>query len=127
MRSHISILEKLALRVKNLQVAAVGMSQSYVEAIKEHLGYVDIVFDKYHISAMINKAIDYLRKELQANLDHQGKRYLKVSRFLFLYNYSNLTDDKKKKLHTLHGANAPLFFMYNMKQLLHYVWRFKTP
>lgn len=120
-------LKKLARRAKNLQAVAVDMSQSYVKAIKEHLGHVDIVFDHYHISALTNKAIDDLRKELQANLDHKEKRYLKGSKFLFLYNYSNLTDDKRKKLHTLLDTNAPLFYMYNMKELLHYFWRFKTP
>lgn len=119
-------LKKLARRAKKLQAVVVDMSQSYVKAINEHLGHVDIVFDHYHISALVNKAIDELRKELQAELDHQGKRYLKGSKFLFLYNYSNLTVSKKKKLHILLDTNKSLFYMYNMKELLRYFWQFKT-
>lgn len=120
-------LRELARCAKNLQAVAVDMSQSYFKAITEHLGHVDIVFDHYNFTALVNEAVDDLRKELQANLDDQGKRYLKGRKFLFLYNYSNLTDDKKKKLHILLNANKSLFYMYNMKELLRYFWQFKTP
>jgi transposase len=119
-------LKKLARRAENLQAVAVDMSRSYVKAIEEHLPHVDIVFDHYHISALVNKAIDELRKELQADLDYQGKRYLKGSRFLLLYNYSNLTENNKKKLQVILDVNKPLFYMYNMKELLRYFWQFKT-
>ena len=120
-------LKKLARHAKNLKAVAVDMSRSYIKAVEEHLGHVDIVFDHYHISALVNRAIDQLRKELQADLDRQGKRHLKGSRFLFLYNYSNLTENKKKKLQILLDANKPLFYMYNMKELLRYFWKFKNP
>jgi len=120
-------LKKLARYAKNLKAVAVDMSKSYIKAVEEHLDHVDIVFDHYHISALVNRAIDQLRKELQADLDHQGKRNLKGSRFLFLYNYSNLTESKKKKLQILLDANKPLFYMYNMKELLRYFWKFKNP
>jgi len=120
-------LKKLARYAKNLKAVAVDMSKSYIKAVEEHLGHVDIVFDHYHISALVNRAIDQLRKELQTDLDRQGKRNLKGSRFLFLYNYSNLTESKKKKLQILLDANKPLFYMYNMKELLRYFWQFKTP
>ena len=94
-------LKTLARRAKNVQAVAVDMSQSYIKAIQEHLGHVDIVFDHYHIAALANKAIGELRKQMQADLDRQGKRYLKGSRFLLLYSYSNLTENKKKKLQVL--------------------------
>jgi len=120
-------LKQLARRAKKLKAIAVDMSRSYIKAIKEHLGHVDIVFDHYHISALANQAIDEYRKELQADLDRQGKSYLKGSKFLFLYNYSNLSENNKKKLQVLLDANESLFYMYNMKELLRYFWQFKTP
>lgn len=120
-------LQKLARRAKNLKAVAIDLSQSYIKGIKEHLGHVDIVFDRYHISALANKSIDDLRKEMQVNLDREGKRYLKGSRYLFLYNYSNLTDEKRKKLQAILEVNEPIAYMYNMKELLSYFWKFKTP
>lgn len=89
-------MRKLVRLAKYLQAVAIDMSQSYVKAIREHLGRVDIVFDGYHISVLVIKAIEDLRKELQADLEHQGKRYLRGSKFLLLFSYSNLSDDKKR-------------------------------
>lgn len=120
-------LKELARRARKLEAVAVDMSRSYIKAIQEHLGNVDIVFDHYHISALTNQAIDQLRRELQDDLDHKGKRHMKGSRFLFLYNYTNLSEHKKKKLQVLLDANESLFYMYNMKELLRYFWQFKTP
>ena len=56
-----------------------------------------------------------------------GQQYFKGARFLFLKNYSNLPDQSKKKLQSLLDANQPLFFMYNMKELLGYFWMFSSP
>jgi len=56
---------KIASKATNLQAVAVDMSQSYLKAIKSNLGHVDIVFDRYHISAFVNRAIDERRIELQ--------------------------------------------------------------
>ena len=118
-------LRKISKKATNLKAVAMDMSQSYIKAVNENLSHVDIVFDRYHISALANRAIDKLRKEVQVQLDKEGKRYLKGSRFLFLRNYSNLTDQGKAKLQLLLDTNEDLFFMYNMKELLRYFWMFK--
>jgi len=118
-------LRKIGKKATNLKAVAIDMSKSYIKALNENLSHVDIVFDRYHISALVNRAIDKLRKELQDQLDQKGKRYLKGSRFLFLRNYSNLTNQGKAKLQLLLDTNKPLFLMYNMKELLRYFWMFK--
>lgn len=119
-------LRKISKKAKNIKAVAVDMSRSYIKTINENLSHVDIVFDRYHISALVNCAIDTLRKDLQLQLDKEGKRYLKGSRFLFLRNYSNLKEQDKAKLQLLLDTNEPLFFMYNMKELLRYFWLFKN-
>lgn len=119
-------LRKIGQKATNLKAVAVDMSQSYVKATNENLSHVDIVFDRYHISALANRAIDDLRKDLQAELDQQGKTYLKGSKYLFLRNYINLTDQNKAKLQLLLDANEPLFYMHSMKELLRYFWMFEN-
>lgn len=120
-------LKKIASKATKIQAVAVDMGQSYIKAINPTLGHVDIVFDRYHISALVNGAIDELRRDLQNKLNEKGKAHLKGSKFLFLRNYSNLDDDSKAKSQVLLDRNAPLFFMFNMKELLRYFWEFKTP
>lgn len=120
-------LRKISQKALKLKAVAIDMSQSYFKAIKDHLGHVDIVFDRYHISALVNRSIDDLRKDMQNQLDQQGKTYMKGCKFLFLRNYANLDDPSKAKLQTLLNANAPLFLMHSMKELLLYFWKFKNP
>lgn len=120
-------LNKLGNRATKLKAVAVDMSHSYVKALTENLAHVDIVFDRYHISALMNRGIDELRKEIQAKLDKKGQRYFKGARFLFLKNYSNLQDQSKKRLQRLLDANEPLYYMYKMKELLRYFWLFSSP
>jgi transposase len=69
-------MKTLRKKAKNLKAVAVDMSQSYVKAIQENLGHVDIVFDRYHIAALANNAIDEHRREVQAELEKDGKSYL---------------------------------------------------
>lgn len=116
----------LRRKAKNLKAVAMDMSKSYIKATQENLSHVDIVFDRYHISALANKAIDELRKDIQVDLNKKGKSYLKGSKYLFLKNYSNLKEDGKAKLQALLDVNKPLFYMYNMKVLLRYFWLFSS-
>jgi transposase len=58
-------LRKLARKAHNLKAIAMDMSGSYASAVKEILPRIDIVFDHFHVTALINKAIDSLRRGLQ--------------------------------------------------------------
>ena len=116
----------LSQKAKNLKAVAIDMSQSYVKAIQENLAHVDIVFDRYHIAALANSATDELRREIQTELEKEGKSYLKASKYLFLRNYKNLSEGGQTRLQSLLDVNSPLFFMYNMKVLLRYFWMFSS-
>jgi len=118
-------LQLIAKKAHHLKAVSVDMSQSYIKAISENLPQIPIVFDHYHISAMVNRAIDSFRRELQSQMNEDGKKTIKGGRFLFLRNYADLDDPSKAKLHKLMNVNKSLFFMYNMKELLRYFWKFK--
>jgi transposase len=70
---------------------ATDMNKGYIAAILEHLPKADIVFDHYHISALMNKGLDELRRKQQNDLDMIGQKTLKGSRYLLLSNYSGST------------------------------------
>jgi len=115
-------LKKLARKAKKLKAVAMDMSRSYSGAVTEHLPEVDIVFDRYHIMAHMNKAIDTARREQQRTLDDSDKKSLKGCRFLLLRNYESLDQDYQVKLNTLLDINQPLFVMHSMKEQLRGFW-----
>jgi len=115
-------LETLARKGKRLQAVAMDMSSAYYHAVRESLPRVDIVFDRFHIMALINHGIDDLRREQQRELDQLGQETLKGNRFLLLRNYEDLNPDRKGRLDALLQANQPLFTMHSMKEQLRLFW-----
>jgi transposase len=115
-------LKILARRAKKLKAVAMDMSRSYSSAVTEHLPHVDIVFDRYHIMAQMNQAIETLRREQQRTLENEDQKALKGCRFLLLRNYESLSHDFQVKLDTLLNINKPLFVMHSMKEQLRFLW-----
>ena len=115
-------LKVIKRRARKLQAIAMDMSTGFISAVEEHLPFVPIVFDHYHVSAMMNKGIEEVRREQQAQLDEEGEKFLKGTRFLLLKNYENLDEEKKSRLQSLLEANAPLFTIHTMKEQLREFW-----
>lgn len=115
-------LMKLAKKAKRLKAVAMDMSRSFIAAFKEHFPDTPIVFDRYHIMALMSRKVDSLRREQQALLATEGKRSLKGSRYLLLCNYHSLSKDHQGKLDTLLSANQPLFTTHIMKEQLRLFW-----
>jgi transposase len=98
------------------------MSTSFISAVQEHLPFVPLVFDHYHVSAMMNKGIEEVRRQQQAQLDEEGETFVKGTRFLLLKNYENLDEENKNRLQSLLEVNAPLFTIHTMKEQLRTFW-----
>ena len=78
-------------------------------AMREVLPHVAIASDCYHITALINHAIEVpLRREQRRELDHLGQQTLKGNRFLLLSNYKDLKPDRKAQLDALLEVKQPL-------------------
>jgi transposase len=115
-------LKKIARKAKKLKAVAMDMSRSFSSAVTEHLPKADIVFDRFHIMANINMAIEGLRREQQRTLDDKDKAAFKGCRFVLLRNYHALTENNEVKLTRLFEINKPLFKMHSMKEQLRLLW-----
>lgn len=116
-------LEKLAGKAYKLKAVSMDMSSSYFWAVHRILPHVDIVFDHYHVAALMNRAIDDLRRELSREQEKTEGNTLKGSRFLLLKNYDSLEDTKKERLDKLLDINQPLFIIHSMKEQLRLFWQ----
>lgn len=115
-------LKKVAKKARKIQAVAMDMSRSYSSAVTKNLPHVDIVFDRYHIMALMNKAIEKLRREQQKDLSGDEQKALKGCRFLLLGNYKSLSDKRQVKLNLLLEINKPLFAIHSMKEQLRLLW-----
>lgn len=116
-------LEKLARKAKKLEAVSMDMSSSYFWAVRYQLPHADIVFDHYHVTALMNRHLDEFRRRLQGEMEKADGKTLKGSRFLLLKNYDSLEGDSKTRLDALLEANKPLFIIHSMKEQLNMFWK----
>jgi transposase len=115
-------LRKLAKKAKNLKAIAMDMSGSFASAVASILPKVDIVFDHFHVDALINKALDEIRRQQQNSLEQSSKRVIKGKRFLLLKNYNTLDKSTQNGLQEVFDVNVPLFIGHSLKEQFRLFW-----
>ena len=119
-------LKQLAKKAKKLRGIAMDMSAGYSAAIKKYLPHVDIVFDRFHVTKVLNKAVDEIRKSVWENCRKDGVNVRKGDRFLLLHNFENLDASQKTGLERLLKVNHHLLIAYAMKEQFRLFWDCKT-
>ena len=122
----VPFLKELAEKAKNLKAIAMDMSGPFASAVKSILPKVDIVFDHFHVDALINKALDEIRRQQQNSLEQSSKRVVKGKRFLLLKNYNTLDKSAQEGLQALLDVNAPLLIAHTLKEQFRMFWEQST-
>lgn len=82
---------------EKVECVTMDMWQAYENAAREVLPNADIVFDRFHVSQHLNKAVDQTRREEMKQLnkkDAEEAKALKNSRYLFLWNMEGIPDHR---------------------------------
>jgi transposase len=79
------------------------MSPAFILGVEQNLPEADIVFDRFHVTKVINDAVDKVRKAEVAN-----NPILKNSKYLFLKNRDNLSEWQKQRLEDIHLSGLNL-------------------
>lgn len=103
--------------VKAISHVAIDMSPAYISGVMEHLPEAKIVFDKFHIKAMLNKAMDDLRK-----LERKEAEMLKGHKYTLLSNYKNLSNNRQGELDYLLFIYPRLGEGYRLKEMFSLFW-----
>lgn len=119
-------LLQLKDRAVQLKAMAMDMNAAYASATKQHLPNVDVVFDRFHVVALLNKAIDEVRRDQQAKCNAVGLKAIKGMRFLLLRNYEKLDLNKQNSLECLLEVNKPIALAHAMKEQIRLFWTKQT-
>ena len=101
---------------------AIDMSPAFIEGVLNNFTNAKIVFDKFHIFAMLNKAMDELRKGERSEFD-----LLKGHKYTVLYKYEKLTEKKQSELDYLLQSFPRLGEGYRLKEMFSTFWELKEP
>jgi transposase len=104
------------------------MWKPYVKVIAERANQALHILDRFHIVAMLNKAIDEIRASEQRQLIADGyEPVLKKSRWCLLKRKKNLTPNQDVLLKTLLQYNLKSVRASLLKEDFHAFWDFISP
>jgi transposase len=110
-----------------VEAVAMDMWQPFENAVKEHLPKADIVFDKFHISMHLNKALDAVRKAEHKEMTAKGDDRLKGTKYQWLRNFPDLRCEPGFR--ELYSANLKTSRAWRLKETFEGLWnyRYKVP
>ncbi len=109
-------------RCELIEAVCCDMWAPYVDAIKKRLPNALLVFDKFHIVRHLLDAVDTVRKEEAQKLKSEDPELLKKSRYIWLKNPWNLTDNQKVRLSDLEKLNLKINRAYLLKEAFRKFW-----
>lgn len=99
---------------KSIQAVAMDMSKAYQKGAKEELGHAQIVFDPFHVSALVSQAVDEVRRAEAQSGGSEAQQALKKTIYLFRKNPENLSEKEQSRLDELdlkHLATGQAYMM----------------
>jgi len=104
------------------------MWKPYIKVIKEWLKNVVHILDRFHIVAMLNKAIDVIRADEYRKMTKDGyEPILKNSRWCLLKREENLTEKQEAKLSDLLKYNLKSIRAYLLVADFQGFWEYISP
>jgi transposase len=96
-----------------ISCVSMDMSKAFIKGVKDNCPNAEVVFDKFHLIAKANKAVNDIRKtEIR-----RGGRYkdLKKTRWLWLKNPGNLTKKQVEHMDSIDQENLVTATAYQMR------------
>jgi len=101
------------------------MSPAYVLGIDQNFPEAEITFDRYHVLAVVNKALDTVRRKERAVNDIL--KNTRIPRYIWLKNPPNLTKKQRDKLDKIKNLDLKTARAYHIKTALQRLWEHNDP
>ena len=109
-----------------VRAVATDMSPAYISAVLKNLPNARLVFDRFHVTKLLNEKLTELRRQLYREATSPlEKQVLKGIRWLLLMNPENLNEEKNEaaRLEEALSLNRPLAIAYYLKDELRQLWQ----
>jgi len=113
------------VRTSELEGVCCDMWQPYIDIVKEKASGATLVFDKFHIAQHLSKAVDQVRIDEIKEKGKTHKILIRDTRFIWLKNPWNLSEQQKNRLGNLEKLNLKINRAYLLKEAFRKFWDFK--
>lgn len=112
-------------RARAIRTVCCDMWSVYIDAVETHLPQAALVFDRFHVSQHLSRAVDEVRRQTWRQLQGAEKVEFKHTRFLWLKNPENLAPHEHTRLSALLRLNRPIVTAYLLKEDLRRFWTYR--
>lgn len=96
-----------------VRTVTMDMSPAYISVAEDWLPNASMVFDRFHLEALVNKKVDEIRK-----LEAAEYKELKNTKYLWLRNNKDLKESQKAQIQLLEASFPRLGKAYQLKEQL---------
>ncbi|MEW6054959.1 MAG: ISL3 family transposase [Nitrospirota bacterium] len=107
---------------QEIAAVAIDMWEPYINAVEQLLPDADIVHDKFHIAKYLGEAVDKVRKSEHKGLKKEGAETLKGTKYLWLTNPRNWSDEQKKQFKELKNQGLKVGRAWSIKEMFSDLW-----
>lgn len=107
---------------ENITDVTMDMWKPYINCVTEILPNTDIAHDNFHISKYLNKGVDTVRKQ-----EVKKNEELKHTKYIFLKNNVNWTDNQKIKFEEINQTNLKTADAWRIKENFKAIYSYWNP
>jgi transposase len=112
-------------RRRSIQVVCCDMWAVYVDAVRLHLPWATVVFDRFHVVQHLSRAVDEVRRQTWRQLRGIERLAFKRTRWLWLKNPWNLRPAERRRLSAVCRLNQPIVRAYYLKEAFQRFWDYR--
>jgi transposase len=120
---------KAAIATEHLEeVTAISMdmSRSFIAAAAAVIPGASVVFDRFHVSQLLNKGIDQVRRAEHKRLRAQGDESLKKTRYQWLIAPENMGEEQRAQFELIFAGNAIVSRAWTDRENFALFWESKS-
>jgi len=111
-------LEEHHSQARTVSEISMDMSKAYIAGATQHFGQAHIVFDKFHVLAHVNQAVDDVRKAEIRLGGHLSRDALKKTQWIWRKNPANHSQREQRQRQRLESQNLLTAKAYQMRLTL---------
>jgi transposase len=112
---------------EKIRLAVMDMWKPFRNVTEDRAPQAAILYDKFHVIAHLNAAMDKVRKaEYKRLTNRSDQKYIKGQKYVLLSYWENFLLDKRRRLDTLLAANKRLNTAYILKEAFGQLWDYQS-
>jgi transposase len=111
---------------QEIKAVAMDMWPAYQNAVAAALPKADVVFDRYHISAHLNKGVDSVRRSERRRQAASGDQTLAKTKYLWLHNRLDLRTKVGIQFRALLNQDLQTATAWGLKENFHRFWSYRS-